>query len=287
MSQETGSNLESSAPCSPGAVSGVYRCDLMVLRNLSSVLCHRADVAWCGLLEVLPPHPPDFPDLLTNQTASSSRCRAVGCWGGACRHTKTHSPQDRVACLQSHQLSSPWGPLAAETETRVQRNMGTTFTSSPRGWFSLPWQPSEVKVVVTQSCPTLCDPMDWGLPGSSVNGISQARILGWVAILSPRDLPTQGSKLSLPDCGRNQIPKLSGNEITEMSCLTVLEARSPTSRCRQGPVYSGASGVRAFPPPAGLGGCWHPWLEASCSVLCFVSLCVCVFFLLSPAETRY
>ena len=35
---------------------------------------------------------------------------------------------------------------------------------------------------VTQSCPTLCDPVDYSLPGSSVHGILQARILGWVAI---------------------------------------------------------------------------------------------------------
>ena len=34
-----------------------------------------------------------------------------------------------------------------------------------------------------QSCPTLCDPMDCSPPGSSVHGISQARILEWVAIL--------------------------------------------------------------------------------------------------------
>ena len=33
-----------------------------------------------------------------------------------------------------------------------------------------------------QSCPTLCDPRDGSLPGSSVPGILQARILGWVAI---------------------------------------------------------------------------------------------------------
>ena len=35
---------------------------------------------------------------------------------------------------------------------------------------------------VTQSCPTLCGPMDWSLPDSSVYGILQARILEWVAI---------------------------------------------------------------------------------------------------------
>ena len=35
---------------------------------------------------------------------------------------------------------------------------------------------------VTQSCRTLRDPMDCSLPGSSVHGIFQARILEWVAI---------------------------------------------------------------------------------------------------------
>ena len=35
---------------------------------------------------------------------------------------------------------------------------------------------------VSQSCPTLCNPMDCSLPSSSVHGIFQARILEWVAI---------------------------------------------------------------------------------------------------------
>ena len=35
---------------------------------------------------------------------------------------------------------------------------------------------------VAQSCPTLSDPMDCSLPGSSVHGISQARVLEWGAI---------------------------------------------------------------------------------------------------------
>ena len=45
---------------------------------------------------------------------------------------------------------------------------------------------------VTQSCPTLCDPMDCSLPGSSIHGIFQARILEWVAISFSRDLPDPG-----------------------------------------------------------------------------------------------
>ena len=38
---------------------------------------------------------------------------------------------------------------------------------------------------VAQSCPTLRDPMDCSLPGSSVHGIFQARVLEWGAILNP------------------------------------------------------------------------------------------------------
>ena len=41
---------------------------------------------------------------------------------------------------------------------------------------------SSVKCEIAQSCPTLCDSMDCSLPGSSVHGIFQARVLEWVAI---------------------------------------------------------------------------------------------------------
>ena len=50
-----------------------------------------------------------------------------------------------------------------------------------------------VPIVCAQSCPTICDPMDSSLLDSSVYGISQARILEWVAhfllqgIFQPRD----------------------------------------------------------------------------------------------------
>ena len=41
---------------------------------------------------------------------------------------------------------------------------------------------NKVKMLVAQSCPTLCDPMDNSLPGSFLHGISQARIVEWVSI---------------------------------------------------------------------------------------------------------
>ena len=57
-------------------------------------------------------------------------------------------------------------------------------------------------MTVTQSCPTLCDPMGCSpmdcLPVSSVHGILQARILEWVLFLFPGDLPNQGIELRSP-----------------------------------------------------------------------------------------
>ena len=43
-----------------------------------------------------------------------------------------------------------------------------------------------------QARPTLCNPMDHSLPGSSVHGILQARILEWVPRPPPGDLPDPG-----------------------------------------------------------------------------------------------
>ena len=56
---------------------------------------------------------------------------------------------------------------------------------------------------VAQSCPTLWHPMDCSLPGSSVHGIFQARILEWVAMPSSRGIfQSQRSSPSLPLCRR-------------------------------------------------------------------------------------
>ena len=53
-----------------------------------------------------------------------------------------------------------------------------------------------MKVLVTHLCLTLWDPMDCSLPGSTVHGILQARILEWVAI----PFPTQGLNPGLLHC---------------------------------------------------------------------------------------
>ena len=55
----------------------------------------------------------------------------------------------------------------------------------------------KAKVLVTQPCPTLCNLMDHGSPGSSVHGILQARTLEWVAIsFSKRNYRKKESKVA-------------------------------------------------------------------------------------------
>ena len=50
--------------------------------------------------------------------------------------------------------------------------------------------PALYTVLVTQSYPTLCYPMDWSPSGSTVHGILQARIQEWVAISFSRESST-------------------------------------------------------------------------------------------------
>ena len=62
------------------------------------------------------------------------------------------------------------------------------------GWYKLNCE-------VDQSCPILCNPKDCILPGSSIHGIFQARVLEWVAISFSRGIfLTQGSNPGLPHC---------------------------------------------------------------------------------------
>ena len=67
----------------------------------------------------------------------------------------------------------------------VRDDGGLDWDYSSYGWI----MPS---VCCTQSCPTLCNPVDCSPPGSSVHGILQVRILEWIGISYPRgSLPHQ------------------------------------------------------------------------------------------------
>ena len=82
----------------------------------------------------------------------------------------------------------------------------------------------KIESEVTQSCPTLSDPMDCSLPGSSVHGISQARVLEWVAIAFSWCMPWGVAK------------KL--NKQHTLFCLCLCMFIHQCSHCRNGKFYS-------------------------------------------------
>ena len=90
-----------------------------------------------------------------------------------------------------HGLYSPWGLKESDTTERLLFHF-TSFIIKPSVQFSS----------VTQSCPTLCDPMDCSLPGSSVHGDSPDKNTGVGShSLLQGIFPTQGSNPGLPRCG--------------------------------------------------------------------------------------
>ena len=76
--------------------------------------------------------------------------------------------------LHNHSAPAPWRSAPDEV-ARLRAFSSIAHCES-----------GKVKGLVTQSCLTPCQPMDCSPPGSSVHGISQARILEWVVIPSSR-----------------------------------------------------------------------------------------------------
>ena len=75
-------------------------------------------------------------------------------------------------------------------------------------------------VVITAGCPTLCGPMDCTLPGSSVHGISQARMLEWVAISFSRGSPPPRDRItSLSLAGRLFNTEHQGKELSKCKLI--------------------------------------------------------------------
>ena len=74
--------------------------------------------------------------------------------------------------------------------------MVVSFTCplTPNAYYPLSLLRGSVKVLVAQSCLTLCDPADYSPPSSYVHGILQARMLEWVPIPFSRHLPSPGTE---------------------------------------------------------------------------------------------
>ena len=66
---------------------------------------------------------------------------------------------------------------------------------------------------VSQLCPTLCNPVGCSLPGSSVRAILQARVLEWVAVPSPGDLPNPGIEPGFPTLQADALPSEPPGEL--------------------------------------------------------------------------
>ena len=70
--------------------------------------------------------------------------------------------------MAAHSLTRPWDSPGKNTGVGC--------------YFLLQFMKVKSEIEVAQSCPTLSDPMDCSLPGSSIHGIFQARVLEWGAV---------------------------------------------------------------------------------------------------------
>ena len=71
---------------------------------------------------------------------------------------------------------------------------------------------------------TLYDPMDCSLSGSSVHGISEARIMEWVAIPFSRDLLAPGIKPAFPALQVDSLPPSHGKALVIFYCKHVFNS---------------------------------------------------------------
>ena len=87
----------------------------------------------------------------------------------------------KLPFLSARKLRTSMEPLAGVWAPKG-RMCGLRFLGLPVPVLSGFFLPMRMCVLVAQSCQTVCGPMDYSPPGSSVHGILQARILEWVAV---------------------------------------------------------------------------------------------------------
>ena len=96
------------------------------------------------------------------------------------------------------------------------------------------WHPSVQSSSVAQSCPTLCDPMNY-----TVHGMLQVRILEWVAFPFSRDLPNPGIESRSPALQADSLPaEPQGKPMnTGVGSLSLLQWIFLTQDLNQGPLH--------------------------------------------------
>ena len=80
--------------------------------------------------------------------------------------------------------------LCATPEMAAHQAPPSLGFSRQEHWSGLPFPSPMHESEIAQLCPTLSDPMDCSLPGSSIHGIFQARVLEWGAIAFSNWFPT-------------------------------------------------------------------------------------------------
>ena len=103
---------------------------------------------------------------------------------------------------QQEVLSKPQSSVDTESVVSPKYTMSTHSSKLCPYWPLNVYSTWTHSVLVTQSCPTLWDPMDHSTPGSSVHGILQVRILEWVSI----SFSTRTHRLHLKNCISQYFP---------------------------------------------------------------------------------
>ena len=138
---------------------------------------------------------------------------------------KSHGWRRLVGC-------SPWRRKESDTTERLRIHFSLSCVGegngnplqyfcleNPREWAAISGVPqsqtqlkrlssssSSIHAQSVQLCPSLRDPMDYSPAGSSVHGILQARILGWVAISSSRGSSPPRNQIHISCIGRWTLP---------------------------------------------------------------------------------
>ena len=113
-------------------------------------------------------------------------------------------------------LSSPLPQPVSSTPPPVSLGNPSFTYCGPESW-------------IIQSCPALCDPLDYSPPGSSVDGILQARIREWVACPPLADLPDPAPEpVSCVSCTAGEFCATlpPGRPLSHINCMQILNSGS-------------------------------------------------------------
>ena len=178
-----------------------------------------------------------------SETARWKRCAGQGMWEGVPGFVRGLAVLLALPCV--HQIAAaaaakllqlcPSWPHRRQP-TRLRRPWDSPGKNTGVGChFLLRCMKVKSESEVAQLCPTLSDPMDWSLPGSSIHGIFQARVLEWGAIA-----------FSVTNLGAVQIPgycafrRFHPGNSTGVDCHFLLQRIFPTqgsnpglTHCRQ------------------------------------------------------